>query len=278
MKKITRLIWISFWLSALSSGFAGVLGLSESEEKEGSRIMTRMHEIEREAEAQKAELEKNTEVIVYALYRGEFRFLDAAAAQKDMDVLWYVLMEAKAKNIGSSEIRREHPDDRVSAPLITALNDKIATHVRLKIAAIPGHARVLENRFERMSQDVGYFFERRKIMRCLQMVGSMEAIQQIGRFLEDKRAPDTLAAKLAFERMTDYLDPAAQSQERNASLAAHAMAGVRSEDFPSRMPQGETMVEPEISAVQTWWKSNAAKPYREWTPEAGPVMPPQKGK
>lgn len=278
MKTIPRLIWIGFWLSALSSGFAGVLGLSASEEKEGSRIMTRMHEIEREAEAQKAELEKNAEVIVYSLYKGEFRFLDAAAAQKDMDVLWYVLMEAKAKNIGSSEIRRDHPDELVSAPMITALNKKVASHVRLKIAAIPGHARVLGNRFERMSQDVGYYFERRKIMRCLQMVGSMEAIQQIGRFLEDKRAPDTLAAKRAFERMTDYLDPAAQSQKCNASLAASAMARVLGEDSPIRMSQGDIVVETEIGAVQTWWKSDAAKPYREWTPEAGPVMPPQRGK
>jgi len=278
MKTIPRLIWIGFWLSALSSGFAGVLGLSESEEKEGSRIMTRMHEIEREAEAQKAELEKNTEVIVYALYKGEFRFLDAAAAQKDMDVLWYVLMEAKAKNIGSSEIRRDHPDELVSDPLITALNEKIATHVRLKIASIPGHARVLGSRFERMSQDVGYFFERRKIVRCLQMVGSMEAIQQIGRFLEDKRAPDALAAQLAFERMTDYLDPAADSLESNASLAAHAMVRVLGEDSPARMNQGKIVVEPAIDVVQTWWKSDAAKLYREWKPEAGPVMPPQKEK
>lgn len=205
--------------------------MSEYEQKEGSRITKRVREIEREAESQKAGLERNTEVIVYALYKGEFRFPDAAAAKKDMDVLWYVLMEAKAKNIGSSEIRREHPDDRVSDPLITALNEKIASHVRLKIAAIPGHARVLGNRFERMSQDAGYFFERRKIMRCLQMVGSMEAIQQIGRFLEDKRAPDALAAKLAFERMTDYLDPEAQCQESNASLAVHAIAVVMGENF-----------------------------------------------
>ncbi|WP_300932221.1 hypothetical protein [Prosthecobacter sp.] len=261
-------------MSALSYGFAGVLGLSESEENEGSRIMTRMHEIEREAETKKAELEKKTEVIVYALYQGEFRFLDAAAAQKDMDVLWYVLMEAKAKHIGSSEIRRDHPDELVSAPLITELNEKIATHVRLKIAAIPGHARVLGNRFERMSQDVGYFFERRKIMRGLQMVGSMEAIQQIGRFLQDKRAPDALAAQLAFEKMTDYLDPAAESRESNASLAAHAMGRVLGEDSPARMYHGKIVVEPEISVVQTWWKSDAAKFYREWNPETGPMMPP----
>ncbi|MFZ2277786.1 MAG: hypothetical protein WAW39_08300 [Prosthecobacter sp.] len=265
---------ICCWIFVSTFCFAGVLGLSEAEEKVGARIVTRLHEIEREAEAQEAELKKSTEVIVYALYQGEFRFLDAAAAKKDMDVLWYVLKEAKAKNIGSSEIRRDHPDDMVSAPLITALNEKIASHVRLKIAAIPGHARVLGNRFERMSQDVGYFFERRKIMRCLQMVGSMEAIQQIGRFLEDKRAPDALGVKVALERMDDYLDPPMDCMQSNASLAAHAIAGVMGEDFPVRLSQREIVGEPEISAVQTWWKSDAAKIYREWTQEAGPVMPP----
>jgi hypothetical protein len=277
MKTSAILLRITCWLFASSACFAGDVGeLKESEVKEGARILGRLHEIGRETELIETELRKSTEVIVYALSHGEFRFLDAAAAKKDMDVLWYVLKEANAKNIGSTEIRRKHPNTLASDPLITALNEKIASHVRLKIAAIPGHAKVLGNRFERMSQEAGYFWQRREIMQRLQLVGSMEAIQQIGRFLEDTRAPDLPGALLAFEMSTDYLDSDTECRMSNASLAAHAMARVLGEDSPARTYQGKILVEPSTDVVQAWWTTDAAKPYREWNSETGPIMPPKR--
>lgn len=254
------------WLLVLSSGHAHAVQ-DTSEDKEIELILRREREIDEERSQMEGELNRRMEPTMAALIRGDFTGVDEAAARKDADALWYVFTKAATRSIGFDEISQRYPNLQEAMAQRDALNKKIAEYARPRLAAIPGHAKMVGDRLETMSQEVGYWTRREGALRRLGLLGSMEAIQQIGRFLEDRRDPDE-AASIAL------IQTGRSPPSSNVVGASHAMIMALGDASPVRLPKSLILSSSIIVSLQSWWKSDAAKPYREWTYETGMPMPP----
>lgn len=94
-------------------------------------------------------------------------------------------------------------------------------------------------------------------------LGSMEAIQQLGRFLYDERNPD------GGFWPPDTEEPNSHPNYGVAAEAIHRALGASS---PFKTPwEGGP---PRAADVQRWWESEASRPYREWNAEEYEPMPP----
>ncbi len=112
-----------------------------------------------------------------------------------------------------------------------------------------------------MSQEAGYFDRREGTLRQLDLLGSMDAIQQIGRFLEDTRNPDHATAMF-------MINSGMSPPQRNLVGAASALILALGDAAPVQLSDAD------MHTLQEWWKSDAAKRYRDWTYENGLPMPP----
>lgn len=231
------------------------------------RIFQREREIDAVSDQRQAKLDRRVRPIISALIRGDYAGVDTAATQKDAEALWYIFTEAAARSIGYGDMSRLYPNRKEASAKCDELNKRIAEYVRPKLAAIPGHAKAIGDRLEMMSQEVGYWNYREGALRKLGLLGSMEAIQQIGRFLDDRRNPDEAIS-------LHMIESSRAPPSSNLNGAAYAMVKALGDASPVQLPRSLTLTSSAIDTLQSWWKSDASKPYREWTYETGHPMPP----
>lgn len=209
-----------------------------------------------------AEVQKRVDGLLPSFMKGDFSAIDSAAATGDTDMLWALVEGRAVASLACTLYSRQHPSESLAAihDLEKKLIEDVRNHARPLLAAIPGHAKPLGDFVDFASDRPGYGAQQTAI-RALGELGSMEAIQQIDRFLEDGRNPDL-----------DYYDlksgaPYPHAAGHYAVYALHRALREQSPLSPSTAYRNERK-------LLDWWKAGGAKPYREWNHDEYEPMPP----
>ena len=204
---------------------------------------------------------------VVEMIAGDFSSLDVMLAKQDLRALWFLFNRACFDRLGESNFSQRKPASEGFAfygPI--EFNKKAKEEIRERLLKIPGHAKYLGDLIDQYSNEPGHFYDRGSLMRSLGDLGGVEAVQQLGRFIEDGRRPEG-----------DFFDPLSGSTNpfanwRDAVPAMHKALGAASPIYipTSRFVPGsrDVSMQPYETMIQ-WWKSDAAKPYRDWNKKTG---------
>lgn len=201
-----------------------------------------------------------------AFHRGDFSAIDAAVARKDLPLLWYIAGEATDREIGLHPVVwRELGPVEAMVKRQLELSSQVLEYLRPRLSSIPGHAKLMGDRVELMSGNLGLadLANRTGPLRIMGAVGSMECIQQIGRFLNDPRCPK----ERYFDRNSGMPFPV--SNAHAACYDLHRALGAA-----SPLGQPAHIDTRKFGLLRAWWDSDAARPYREWNYEDYEPMPP----
>ena len=204
-----------------------------------------------------------------AFHRGDFSAIDAAVARKDLPLLWYIAGEAADGEIGNHHtVWRELGRVEAVVKRQLELSTEVLEYLRPRISSIPGHAKPMGDRVERLSGNLGLadVANRTGPLRIMGAVGSMECIQVLGRFLNDRRCPK----ERFFDRNSGM--PFPESNGEVACFAMHQALGAASPAGTQAYLLGGK--NSGFQKVRDWWASDAARPYREWNHEDYEPMPP----
>jgi hypothetical protein len=188
------------------------------------------------------------------LKAGNDETVKAAAAAGDLEMLWALYLDAW----GNKEIR---------------------TVIAAQLAAIPGHAQYAADMVESITnttydiykpvQQYGGIMPRNYAFRILDSLGTLatpEAIQQIGRFLDDVRNPE-----MGGDLVTGRIRPLAA----NSSYALRALNNALGDQSPiAGKVNAVEMAEPGpyyAQVIREWWASDASLPFRQ--PLPGVALP-----
>jgi hypothetical protein len=200
---------------------------------------------------------------------GDFSLLDKLASEKQINELFRHLSATMSATYGESI----YPIPSVNDPFIKSttyeLNErfgaKVREQVRLRLSAITGHTDFLVGGIEEASKLIGGNILRSSNLRFLGEVGSMEAMQQLGRYLFDDRN---------LEGPDFYPDDACgvnRQPQPNSNIASIALQHALGDAAPPPRNQMN------VGEMRVWWKSDAARPYREWNfDDYEPMPPPRK--
>jgi|GEM_PF-4913294 len=161
------------------------------------------------------------------LEAGDAKSIVAVSHLKSMDDLCLLLRCVHVKRFGTHSFQ-------VKDAVIAALKE------------IPGHAKELGDRIEKLSGKFGTARERWSLFGALESLASPEAVAQIGRFLLDSR-------HLVVEGHDDY-DPYGDT---NSHIAACAMT-----EALGNRPQPMFYRRNELNYWKVWWQSEDAEKYR----------------
>ncbi|MFO1439975.1 MAG: hypothetical protein U1F81_16750 [Verrucomicrobiaceae bacterium] len=207
-----------------------------------------------------------TKADLKAFDRGDFSLLDRLAADRNSKELFNHLLQTMSASYGEAIYPIPLPDDPFIKSdryeLNTRFGAKVREQVRQRISSIPGHTNFLVEGIEESSKLIGGDRVRSSNLDLLGTIGSMEAIQQLGRFLFDDRN---------LEGPDFYPDDACGVNPRpqpNSSLATKSLHDSLGDAAPP--PHNQLNVE----AMRAWWLSEAGRPYREWKYEDDEPMPP----
>ncbi|WP_395748294.1 hypothetical protein [Prosthecobacter sp.] len=234
--------------------------LTEAETEEQSGLIRQMHLREKEMmakrEADLAEIADDKAL----LDSGDLSPISKAVVARDVKRLWLFFELARVKGARAFQ---------------TELNERIFELTRQGLASIPGHAVLLGDEVERLSSDPKAAQQRSSALRCLGELGSMEAIQQIARFISDPRNPAAATADHG------RLLPIGLMGRANFFYACQALQQALGDKSPLRDEAGrakksEWVEGDDFDLLPAWWKSEAAKRYREWTYDQGaPLLHPR---
>ncbi|MBL9184805.1 MAG: hypothetical protein JNN17_21850 [Verrucomicrobiaceae bacterium] len=197
---------------------------------------------------------------------GDFTLLDRLAADRNFKELFNHLLQTMSASYGEAIYPIPLPDDPFIKSdryeLNTRFGAKVREQVRQRISSIPGHTNFLVEGIEESSKLLGGDRLRSSNINLLGTIGSMEAIQQLGRFLFDDRN---------LEGPDFYPDDACGVNPRpqpNSSLAARSLRN----SLGDAAPPPHNMLD--VQAMRAWWQEEAGRPYREWNYEDYEPMPP----
>jgi hypothetical protein len=125
----------------------------------------------------------------------------------------------------------------------------------LQIRKIPGHARELGDRLQRLGEVRFSGGQRDQLFFLLQHTGSPESIAQIGRFLTDERNPDADLPADSGALVVPNCYLAAGAMQRALPQVAKEL-GMAREGW-----RGSS--EKQMLTWRTWWKEPGAEPYRK---------------
>ncbi|MFO1439775.1 MAG: hypothetical protein U1F81_15745 [Verrucomicrobiaceae bacterium] len=214
----------------------------------------------------RAALKAQMQELHVAFHRGDFSAIDAAVARKDLPLLWYIAGVATDREIGNHPILwKELTTVEAVVKHKLELSTQVLEYLRPRLSSIPGHAKLMGDRVELMSGTLGLADRANPTgpLRIMGAVGSMECIQQIGRFLNDPRCPK----ERYFDRNSGMPFPVS-----NAHAACYDMH--RALGASSPLGQPAHIDTRKFGLLRAWWDSDAARPYREWNYEDYEPMPP----
>jgi len=199
--------------------------------------------------------------ITPSLLNGDFSGIDAAAERRDLELLWHLVCDAHSAITGGmfakygNSPKRSEEHEKLSAAIVN--------QVRQKLAVIPGHTKPQVELLERMASTPGFGNSRLQPLSLMGIVGSMECIQQIGRYLNDPRNPDS--------GMYDPLEGLSEPRglHSGAADAMHEALGAASPGGPNPVLELAGRMK-----FLDWWNTESARPYREWNYEDYEPMPP----
>lgn len=210
-----------------------------------------------------------------AFYRGDYSLLDKLAAEKNLKELFNLLSATVPVSFGQHifqpvPLRGPSRDPDYYKPNLE-FGARVGEQIKERLAAIPGHTEMLVQGIEAASNLKGGHGMRLGNIAFLGRIGSMEAIQQLGRYLSDDR---NLEGYYFYGGPDSGMNPPVENSHEATVALRHALGDaspvprVRSgviEGFAG----GET-----VEKMRSWWQSEAGRPYREWKYEDDEPMPP----
>lgn len=199
------------------------------------------------------------------LHRGDLSPIDAAFQRRDLPDLWYFFGMAASYQYGYGRTVAEEQElkNTFTESAMKVMNSKIRAHAGSLLAQIPGHAAYLGDPIEAASAappgaDPKNEHLRLHNMLALGRLGSPEAIQQIGRFLEDKRNP-----RAPLHTSADAAPP--MPNWFNAAYAMDEALGKRS-PLEGKRPNSGILQDAHFKELQGWWRSEAGLSFRQPLP------------
>jgi len=200
------------------------------------------------------------------LQRGDLSPIDVAFQKHDLRELWYFYDKASAQQYaGRTQSEASELQKTLTEKDFEVLNARIKAHAGELLAQIPGHAKLLGDEIETASNAPASYGSRSEQIRIhnffsLERLASPEAIQQIGRFLDDERNPNE-------ELGSAGGSTGPMPNSFNAVYALDHALGKNSPFQGKRLEGG--MLEPEqMRALKAWWRSDASLSYRQPLPGA----------
>lgn len=212
-----------------------------------------------------------------AFYRGDYSLLDRLASDKNVNELLTILQCSVPISFGEHifqpvPLQGPSRDPNYYKPNME-FGARVREQVKTRLAAIPGHTRILVEGIEAASKLKGGHGMRLGNIRFLGRIGSMEAIQQLGRYLSDDR---NLEGYYFYGGPDSGMNPPVENSYEATVALRHALGDAS--PIPVRYGIIEGFAGGEsVETMRTWWKSDAARPYREWNfDEYEPMPPPRK--
>lgn len=199
-----------------------------------------------------------------ALYRGDYSLLDRLAAEKNLKELFNLLSATVPVSFGQHifqpvPLRGPSRDPDYYKPNLE-FGARVREQIKERLAAIPGHTEMLVQGIDAASNLKGGHGMRLGNIGFLGAIGSMEAIQQLGRYLYDDR---NLEGKYFYGGPDSGMDAPVSNAEA-ARVALHRALGDDGQSMEKRLGLEET---------RQWWESEEGRPYREWKFETGNLRP-----
>jgi hypothetical protein len=167
---------------------------------------------------------------------GNFQVLDSLAGRESLPLLYNLLLLAERRQFGENSLS-------VQSLLVP------------RISAIPEHAKYLADDIERRSSEAGGLQGRENDFTLLTMVGSREALAELGRFLFDDRNPEReRAEKLPPSEVTFALLP-------NSLMAANGIGRILGPQSPVQERPGFYGPE-QVRKIREWWTSLEGEAFR----------------
>ncbi|MFO1441414.1 MAG: hypothetical protein U1F81_24055 [Verrucomicrobiaceae bacterium] len=208
---------------------------------------------------------KVPETVLNAFYHGDYSLLEKLAAEKNVVELLNQLAATFPVTYG------EHlfPPPPLQAPARVPdfykpnkeFGARMREEIKQRLAAIPGHTELLVQGIDAASKLKGGHGMRMSYIGYLGRIGSMEAIQQLGRYLYDDR---NLEGSYFYGGPDSGMNPPVSNAEA-ATRALHRALGDDGQTMEKRLGVEETRL---------WWESEEGRPYREWKFENGNLTPP----
>lgn len=205
------------------------------------------------------------------LHRGDLSPVDTAFQRRDLQDLWYFFGMAASSQYGHGRTQAEEDQlkNTFTESAIEAMNGKIRAHAGSLLAQIPGHAVLLGDQIEAASNappgwDPKNEHARVHNMLALGRLGTPEAIQQMGRFLQDKRNPQA-----SLHTSSDAGVPMP-----NWFHAAYALDDALGKKSPleGKRPASGILKDDHFKELQQWWQSEASLAYRQPLPGLPPAL------
>jgi len=219
----------------------------------------------------------------------DFSPFDEAFAAKDIKLLWhYYIGDYRLKfqlymAITPEVLASPNLDPTRRARMVRAKEQ--AEHAGRYLMRLPGHARMLGDMIEETNYERGGGVQmRRTYFTCLARLakeGSDECIEQLGRFLFDKRDPSYVPFDPAKDVRAMYDSRGASNPVQNDAASALLAAvkgrfsiGEELTDADSKPFKGMP-IEGYAEKLRHWWLNSAeAAPYRRSLAATGVVLPP----
>ncbi len=190
--------------------------------------------------------------------RGDLSPIKAAYEDRDLQMLWHFFgMGVNWQYVGGSTTA-EIEKAALTQLQIRQLNRKVELEAAKYLALIPGHAKRLGDRIEIASNTLSPKNERIRFLARLGQLGTPEAIQQIGRFMDDDRNPEVPPNAI---QPSDYDLPAP-----NYSYATAAMHEALKDNSPVKLGPSGYFMGDNYETIQAWWRSDSSLPYRQQLP------------
>ncbi|MBE2287706.1 MAG: hypothetical protein IAE77_29885 [Prosthecobacter sp.] len=194
--------------------------------------------------------------------------VDGAFDRHDLRMLWTYFIEANNGQCGRGRdiVENASLKTRYTEPEMMDLNDEIRTKAGDYLRRMPGHAKVFGDDIEELAQKEDTVSQRVVRFKALGSLGSEESIQQLGRFLFDKRNPDKDSKKY-------YVTPPAN--DMYAAMWLQTALGKRSPLGAGDLYADGGMKYGSDDKLRQWWLTSAdAAPYRQGLLASGVALPP----
>jgi hypothetical protein len=214
-----------------------------------------------------------------SLRRGDWTPIHKAYTDKDLILLWQMLYRVReGDQLGFSKTDEKAGKVGLSDEAAQAYAREVRVYVHKLLTQIPGHAKVLGDEMDRHPRALAPFNARE-----LRNIGSPEAIQQLARFLDDKRGQATPEEIASIERMFEAARGTDEPIGRGGPVGIcyrvvpelHLALGYESPVMDLRNPvQGYVPGSEKVrERLRAWWASPASAKYRNLPQGEPPVEP-----
>jgi hypothetical protein len=201
----------------------------------------------------------NALLVIFPLL-GAVSFADESSATRSRSGLDEILFQLES---GNFEPLERANGTRTPWLLYTALHAavmhqlgaksaELQVQIASRIAAIPGHAKYLGDKIDKLSGEFSTTRERGEMIYWMGHVRSKEVLEELGRLLFDSKLPE---AALSIDQLDLNL-----SIQANDGMAAESLHRFLGKDSPLKEAPG--LLSNGVEQMQQWWNSAAGQAYR----------------